>query len=333
MRILCFAPVNDPRLLELVEFYREDIRILQGLGCEVVTETRRRAGARAEADAVLAWWGGASLPVVIASRLRGRPCIVSGATGLRDRGDKLTRRVPRFALTAAASLFAQRTLAVSRYELDDLRRVGARRVALGYHSVDTEFYRPGSTSATPRAVTVAQLGSGSIVRKGIDLAVAATAIVRQAFPSFELDVVGPIPPDGAAWLEAARERLDFDGVNVLGELPRAAKRDVLQRGWLYVQASRYEAFGVAMVEAMACGAVPVHSAGGALPEVAGGVGVMTRRTPEAVAEAIVEILSDEPRRLEMAARARMRALDFSREKRAALFSSVLGEIGCLPTMA
>jgi glycosyltransferase involved in cell wall biosynthesis len=223
---------------------------------------------------------------------------------------------------------------VSRFELDDLRRVGARRIALGYHSVDTEFYRPAATSSsTPRAVTVAQLGSESIVRKGIDLAVAATAIVRQAFPSFELDVVGPIPPDGAAWLEAARERLNFDGVNVLGELPRAAKRDVLQRGWLYVQASRYEAFGVAMVEAMACGAVPVHSSGGALPEVAGGAGAMSRRTPEGVAEAIVDLLSDEPRRQEMAARARTRALDFSREKRAALFSSVLSDIGCLPTMA
>jgi glycosyltransferase involved in cell wall biosynthesis len=333
VKLLCFAPVKDSRLLELVEFYREDIRILEGLGFEVVTETRTSAGARASADAVFAWWGGSSLPVVVASRARRRPCVVSGATGFRDRGDRTTRRVSRFALTVVASLFASRTLGVSELELRDLRRFGARRTMLSYHSVDVDYYRPGSRSETPSAATVAQMDAASISRKGIDLAIAATPLVRAQIPSFELDVIGPIAPDGAAWFDEARTRLDFTGVNLLGQLSREDKRVRLQNAWLYLQPSRYEAFGVSMVEAMACGAVPVHSACGALPEVVGGAGMqLAARTPEALAEAIVGLLADDARRRDLASRARARSLDFSREARAGKLAGVFAELGCLPVM-
>ncbi len=319
----------DASVLELVEFYREDIRILEGLGFVVVTETNKRAAAAADADALFAWWGGSSLPVVMAFRFRGRAVVVSGATGFRDTGDRASRRIPRFALTVVSSLFANRTLAVSDFELADLRRFGARRTVLGYHSVDVDYYRAGDPAPSPRAVTVGQMNRNNIGRKGIDLAIAATALIRRDVPTYELDVVGPISDDGADWLEGARHRLDFTGVNVLGATPRDEKRALLQKAWVYLQPSRYEAFGVAMVEAMACGTVPVHSDGGALAEVAGDGGVcLSTRTTQDVAQAVVDLVGHENRRAELSARARARALDFARPARAAQLADIFAKLGC-----
>jgi glycosyltransferase involved in cell wall biosynthesis len=332
MKVLCFARIRDPDLFRVLEFYTEDVAIIERLGFEVVTEHRIRVAVRSDAEVVYAWWGASALPVLLVLRALGRRCVLTGAVGFRDAGDRRRKRWPRSVLILIASKVAHCTLAVSEFELHDLHRFGIRNARLAYHSVDTDYFEPGPKSPLPSAVTVGQLNLSSIARKGIETSIAATALVRRAIPTFELTVAGLISDDGHGWLEHARSRYDFTGVNVVGDVDRDTKRSLLQSAWVYLQPSRYEAFGVAVAEAMACGTPAIHSLGGALPEVAGDGGVRIDRTctPERLAAAIVATLSAPVELRELSARARRRSLDFARASRreslAAAFDSVLGRI-------
>jgi len=156
-------------------------------------------------------------------------------------------------------------------------------------------------------------------------------MVRRSVPDFELTVAGMITEDGRDWLASARQRYDFSGINVVGNVSREQKRALLQSAWLYLQPSRYEAFGVAMVEALACGTPAVHSQGGALPEIAatGGIPVDGTCSPEKLAEAIVQTLASAGIVGDMAEKARARSLVFRRDAREealeSAFRSVLGD--------
>lgn len=327
MKVIYFAWVKDPRLFELLEFYREDISILGKIGFHVQTESRLTAAMRAEGDVLYAWWGASALPALIFWRLRRKRSILAGAVAFQDDGPDALRRSVKKALALLAAIVANENLAVSEYDLLDLRRGGVRRVRLAYPSVEVDFYQPGTKVAPARAVTVGQLKRTGIARKGIDVSVAAVPLVRKVVPDFELDVVGPFSEDGREWLEEEGRKRDLTGVRVHGQVSREEKLSLLQSASLYLQPSRHEAFGVAVVEAMACGTVPVHSGAGALSEVVGESGVVLgERTAECLAENIVTLIKDGTRRSELERRARVRAEDFGRSRREKVLASVMDDL-------
>lgn len=336
MKVVCFARVKDARLLELLEFYREDIALFREMGFDVQTETRSTAALWANGDVLYAWWGASALPILCSWRLRNKKCILTGAVAFQDSGPSALRRSVKKLLTVVASRVASETLAVSECELLDLRRSGITRARLAYHSVDLDFYQPGAKAAPVRAVTVGQLKRTGIARKGIDVCVAAVPIVREVIPDFEVDLVGPFSEDGRQWLEEEGRNRDLTGLRVHGRVSREEKRSLLQSASFYLQPSRHEAFGVAVVEAMACGAVPVHSGAGALSEVVGEGGVvLAERTAECLAENIVTLIKDGTRRAELERRARVRAEDYGRSRRAKVLASVMDDLlgGSGPTSA
>lgn len=97
-------------------------------------------------------------------------------------------------------------------------------------------------------------------RKGIDLVLGAA----RACPDLRFLLVGPHHD-----LEVPAN------VHVTGSLPPAEAEACLADAKVYVQATRgYEAFGSAVLEAMARGLVPVVSAVGSLPWVVGSAGVV-----------------------------------------------------------
>jgi glycosyltransferase involved in cell wall biosynthesis len=328
VKVLCFSKLGDPRLFELLEFYREDILAFERLGFSVDTENRIWSAAVAEGDLLYAWWGATALPVLLAWRLRGRKCVLTGAVAFGDRDlGPAVRRWTRRALVLIASRVANETLAVSKHEADELRRSGFRRARLAYHSVDVEFYVPGSKAASPRAVTVGQMNRASITRKGIDLCVAAMPIIRRQVPNFELDIVGPITSDGQGWIDAVSAADGLEGIHIHGKLSREGKRALLQEAWVYLQPSRHEAFGVAAVEAMACGTVPVHSPDGALAEVVGDAGIgLAARTADCLAEEVIRLVNDDDRRRVFEARSVERSAAFGRPQREKVLAAVVTDV-------
>jgi glycosyltransferase involved in cell wall biosynthesis len=95
--------------------------------------------------------------------------------------------------------------------------------------------RPGR--ARLNAVWVGQVG----YRKGLDVALAAVAEARRDLPGLLLTVAG-VPPRRAA-----------DGVDWLGVIPQARMAEVYRRADLLLFPTRWESFGLVVIEAMAAG--------------------------------------------------------------------------------
>jgi glycosyltransferase involved in cell wall biosynthesis len=78
-------------------------------------------------------------------------------------------------------------------------------------------------------------------RKGLDVALAAVAEARRDLPGLRLTVVGVAPGE------------PIDGVEWLGVLPPSAMPDVYRNADLLLFPTRYESFGMVVIEAMAAG--------------------------------------------------------------------------------
>jgi glycosyltransferase involved in cell wall biosynthesis len=82
----------------------------------------------------------------------------------------------------------------------------------------------------------------------------------------------------------------------------------------YVQVSMTEGFPNALIEAMACGCVPIVSRVGAMPEIVGDTGyILEKKDPNLLQELIQKAISEYSPQKAMAAR--QRAADFTLEHR------------------
>ena len=110
-----------------------------------------------------------------------------------------------------------------------------------------------------------------------------------------------------ARLGPARER-----VQVLGYVPDATLLDLYARASFFAYLSRYEGFGLPVVETLAARVPTIVSDRAALPEVVGdGALVIDPDDPEAVAGAVLTLLEDAPAREALVARGVARARTFS----------------------
>ena len=117
-------------------------------------------------------------------------------------------------------------------------------------------------------------------RKNVDRLVRAVAAVRS---SGEADVglvlAGP-SGTGAAAIRAEVARLGADDwVRAVGYVPDAALVALVGRASAVAYPSRYEGFGLPVLEALACGAVVVAADRTSIPEVAGDAAILVDPDP------------------------------------------------------
>ncbi|WP_067456480.1 glycosyltransferase [Actinomadura macra] len=198
----------------------------------------------------------------------------------------------------------------SAFAAAEFARVGApalHRVPLG---VDLATFRPlvprhedgGEAGDGDGLVRLVHLGRLS-TEKRPDLAIGAVAeLVRRGVPA-HLDVVGdgPCGPRLRAWAERERLPVRFHG-HVGG---RAAVAALLARADVALATCPIESFGLAVLEALACGTPVVAADRGAAHELlvpGAGAGVAPRAA--AFADGVQEVLRLPPARRRAAARAR-----------------------------
>ncbi|MFI7550312.1 glycosyltransferase [Micromonospora sediminimaris] len=186
-----------------------------------------------------------------------------------------------------------RIVCTTRWAAEEFARIGVPHVDLVPLGVDLDTFLPGRADPAVRAryadpgevllVHCARLS----VEKRPELAVDAVAQLRRSGVPAVLVMVGDGPRRTALQRRAAGLPVTFTGF-----LPdRRALAAVLASADVVLAPGPVETFGLAGLEALACGTPVVVNAASALPEVIGSGGLAADGTPAAIAGAVRRLLS------------------------------------------
>lgn len=160
---------------------------------------------------------------------------------------------------------ADEIIVLSQYVNDFCeRRFGRRGIELPV-PVDTDLFSPQPVAQNGRQY-IACTAALDDRRKGGRVLMRAFNLVRQQAPLLELDICCPLPDDLRKELISLvqpehRAAVNFRGEGEAGDLP-----DIYSGACATVLPSLWEAFGLVVIESMACGTPVAGSRDGALPE-------------------------------------------------------------------
>jgi phosphatidylinositol alpha-mannosyltransferase len=183
----------------------------------------------------------------------------------------------------------------------------ARWIPGDYRVIPNGVLTPEHADPADRDNTVVFIGRHDH-RKGLPTLLRAWPAIH-ATTGARLRVIGTDPLQYR--LLNARLRVDETGIDVLGIVPNEVRTHELERAKLSVTpALGGESFGLVLAEAFACATPSVASdipgyAAVAIPEAAR---LVRPSDSDALAAAVIDVLSDEPRRVEMGRAARAHAL-------------------------
>jgi len=271
---------------------------------------------RGEFDVAQAVYPTDALAAARWGKRRGRPSILSYMGIPTHEG--LTWRRRRLQITVKAISECDATVVLSRSAADECWRwlgVEARVIPPG---VDLSAFTPdGERAAHPTVVCAAAIDAP---RKRVDMLVRAFAQVRHKRPEARLLLNRPRDPELA-------EGLAGPGVELADLDDRAALADAYRSAWVSALPSLGEAFGLVLVEALACGTPVVATRAGGMAEIVAddGVGRLFDGDEEDLARAILGAfeLAEDPA---TPGACRARAEDFSTDRTTEAYLDLYSEL-------
>jgi len=185
-----------------------------------------------------------------------------------------------------------------------------------YHGIDHHTFKPCPRikRKTNQLITTA---SADVPLKGLIYLIRAYDQLLRDHPDLELLIIGRLR-EGQTKRELKMRGL-LDRVKFVSDLSFENIRDLYAESTIAVSPSVYEGFGFPAGEALACGMPVVATNGGSLPEVVGNAGIIVPHSnPEALAQAIDDLLRNPERRAAMAKPARKHILDHFTWERTAI---------------
>ncbi|HWN19839.1 MAG TPA: N-acetyl-alpha-D-glucosaminyl L-malate synthase BshA [Gemmatimonadales bacterium] len=222
--------------------------------------------------------------------------------------------------------------AVSNYLRDETYRAfgcGSCDIRVVPNFVNLKEYRPGDpgcrgTVAPEDHKVITHISNFREVKRVKDV-IRVFARIRRAMPA-TLVMIG----DGPERMDAENEARDLavtDDVRFLGRLDSVAS--LLQASDLFILPSQTESFGLAALEAMACGSPVIASRAGGLPEViddrVNGI-LEPVGSVEAMGRLAVELLRDPERHAAMRAAAIAKAEQFSADRIVPMYEAYYQEV-------
>lgn len=295
----CFFSTAPLEQISREQYSLSDIRILRELGFDVVV-ANRLSGIPWRCDLYFSWWAsGSILPMIVAKLVRKPNIVVAGGNEAMFYRDSMSgaplgylsapwyKRVA----TRITLRFSTVVTAVSDFMVKDVRRLAGRDIVVVPNCVDTVHFSPDSKEPKRYVTTCFRLDEGpTAIKRGENL-IRAAAKVLQVLPQEVFVIIG-YKGDAYERLASVVEALGIrDSVIFTGSIHNNEVRDWLVRSKCYVQISDTETFGVAVAEAMSTETPVVVSRRGALPELAGDLGVyVDHNSVDSIADGLVQLL-------------------------------------------
>ncbi|WP_122088223.1 glycosyltransferase family 4 protein [Halalkalicoccus subterraneus] len=212
---------------------------------------------------------------------------------------------------------ADEIVAISDHAADELvkrYRFDADHVQMVPHGVDVDRFYPREKAhpdVHPERTTLLYVGRLG-ARKGLDLALQAVAQVDDS--TIELLIAGTGRHEDH--LRDLAQELGIEGqIQFLGYVPDDELPSLYSSADVFVLPSRYEGFGLVLLEAMACGTPVIGTDQGGIPTVIddGETGYKVERSVEQFTEAIRSLATSTEKRARMAQKARTKAVNTSWE--------------------
>lgn len=189
----------------------------------------------------------------------------------------------------------------SRRELVELAGADPARVAVIPGGVDGRFHPGADPEPARRALELGRPYVLCVASHTARKNLGALTPAARALAADGIDVVLA----GGHRPQFAREG-ELDALRVLGAVPDELLPGLYAGAVAFALPSRYEGFGLPVLEAMATGVPVVAAAAGALPETCGGAAVLAEPEAEPFAAALTALVADEE------ARARLRDAGLAR---------------------
>jgi glycosyltransferase involved in cell wall biosynthesis len=305
-RACFFVEGVDAAALQRVEFYAQDIQILTDAGFEIDFVSKLHQ--LRPADLYFVWWWTWALAPIMYAKLLRRPVLVTGVLDINYYDER-----PWWHQAGMRRAFALADANVFTSELecrDIARRFPVRNPSYIPLTVDSALYSPNGKRDDRLVCTVGWLQQPNATRKCLVEVIHAAAMVHERRPDVRFVVAGA---KGNFAVEAASlvRTLGAEGyIDLPGAVSKEEKIRLMRECAVYLQPTRYEGFGLAILEAMSCGAPVVTSPRGAVPEVVGDAALLVDGTsPAAIADGLLQYLNDPMLRATMGEKARRRAVE------------------------
>src|SRR4051812_1906738 len=215
---------------------------------------------------------------------------------------------------------ARRVITVSEFSRAELRELLGVDAAVVPGGVDARFTPDADPEPARRALALRRpyvlCVASHTARKNLAALVPAARALEA-----EVVVAGGHRPQFAA-------EGGLGALRLLGHVDDALLPGLYAGAEALVLPSRYEGFGLPVLEAMAAGTPVVAAAAGALPETCGGAARIVEAEPEALRAALASLLPDPAERARLCAAGLARAAEFTWERTArevdAVVSGVVG---------
>lgn len=209
----------------------------------------------------------------------------------------------------------------SRQEIARELGIPLERIDTVYNSIDDQFRAKIPAEAVAQARARYQLSTPYILfvgtiqaRKNVGALIRAFEHLAAEMPDAQLVLAGGITGNSEAIVREAKQSPFAGRIRLTGRIEYADLPAIYAGARVLVLPSKFEGFGLPIIEAMACGTPVVANNASCLPEVAGGAAVLADAddTP-AFAAAIRRVMEDEALRADLIARGYQRAEQFRPE--------------------
>lgn len=161
------------------------------------------------------------------------------------------------------------------------------KVKVLYNGVDMKKYRPIKKPPGLRMLFVGKL----IERKGVVYLLKAFRNIRKEIPDAKLSIVGR-KDEKSPYFKEIQENL-MEGVELTGVVSEDELVRHYQNATLLLHPALYEAFGMTLVESMACGTPVIATDVGGIPEVLGNEGILVKpKDSKGMARAVIRLMDN-----------------------------------------